>query len=263
MRRSRLTAWVIALFCLSLLPASLADDSPPPAGSQGTAADEILASRVAEIRQALVLLSRRVEERDTRKAAIEEEIQRLTDLLNTMTKEEAPEPEDTPSDVREVAFRPPLLKKVEKDTPIALICANQRVRIVDLDEFSDAVDARLKTLTSVLAIDGSMFPAGDYNMRIDLKITGNFATISQTLIERPDRPGETLDEVKRTGSAVRKRIARIPKDSAVVQFAVYPDSYEVLREVRSIVWDSDQAVNWIPLKHGEPVPFGSGGPSAQ
>jgi hypothetical protein len=44
----------------------------------------------------------------------------------------------------------------------------------------------------------------------------------------------------------------------VVQFAVYPDSYDVFRKARELVWQrKGLRLNWQPMNHGDKIQFGS------
>ena len=97
--------------------------------------------------------------------------------------------------------------------------------------------------------------AGDF----DLKVTVAGLSRSEELVLKPDRTGETPEQAKARGSALLTRLGKLKPEENVLQFCVYPDSFEVFRELRAVAWEWDfDEVGWMPVPVGAPIRLGGG-----
>jgi hypothetical protein len=65
--------------------------------------------------------------------------------------------------------------------------------------------------------------------------------------------GETVADALKTGSAFRRVVDGLPRDSSAVTFWVYPDSFAVYRQLRDFLADRDITVAGRPLPFGFPI----------
>lgn len=138
-----------------------------------------------------------------------------------------------------VTYRPPI-EQFTRKTPIRFVCQNQRVSVLPLDV---TVAERLQAFVSAerLGEDQSKsfefdLPKNDFLLRGEAgKIVARFEAV-----RKPDRPGETVDEIARPGSLFRTALEATPPcgpGTHCVLFYVWPDSFEVYRKARSLVWE--------------------------
>jgi hypothetical protein len=59
-------------------------------------------------------------------------------------------------------------------------------------------------------------------------------------------------------SKLQIRLGKIEASKAVIQFAVYPDSFDAFRSLRAKIWNKKFSVNWSPMSHGEVLTIGGG-----
>lgn len=231
-----------------------------------TGLEELLERRAAALRQQVAAVDRSLTAVSTRVPPLERELDRLAREIESVDlaepePEKPPEPQATPAP-RKVRFRPPLLRTVQLDTPLALVCKNGRVAILDMEAEGAAFEAMTKDqarIDAFLRAGGDTFPAGDFDVRITVIVLGQSVIISEQLVWKTDKPGEPGDEAVRPGSRLTSRLRSLDAAKSAIQFAVYPDSFEEFRAVRSLLWERGFAVNWFPIEHGKDVPLGSGG----
>lgn len=161
-------------------------------------------------------------------------------------------PKDEKKDGKEVDFRLPMARKSKRDTKLAIVCLNKRAYLADFEAIGEAIrddPAVLKTGGTVRAA------AGDF----DLKVTVAGLSRSEELVLKPDRPGEAPARAKAPGSAFLTRLGELKPEENVLQFCVYPDSFEAFRELRAAAWERDfDEVGWIPVPVGAPIRLGGG-----
>jgi hypothetical protein len=161
-------------------------------------------------------------------------------------------PKDEKKDGKEVDFRLPMARKSKRDTKLAIVCLNKRAYLADFE----AIDRAIRDDPAVLKTGGTVrAAAGDF----DLKVTVAGGVRSEELALKPDRTGETPEQAKSRGSAFLTRLAKLKPEENVLQFCVYPDSFDVFRELRAVAWEKDfDEVGWHPVPVGLPIRLGSG-----
>jgi hypothetical protein len=71
--------------------------------------------------------------------------------------------------------------------------------------------------------------------------------------------GETAAAIERAGSAARQAIEEANPETHIVQFAVYPDCFDLFRTLRRLAWERGLECNWVFFAPGEGIPVGPGG----
>ena len=232
--------------------------------AQNNAIRDMLASRVAALRAEIQGLDDEIARLDRQIPLTEDQIVALTKELGAIRipdpQEEIEEkPDDKP---RQVAFRPPQLREVDKKTPVILVCKDGVVTIIDLEEqdaaFEQILDdeAQLQDLLKA----GATLPAGDYEIEMSILTAGSrILGIKRKVVPRAGKRGESRDAILKTSSNLRKRLKLTVPEECVIQIYVYPDSFDVFRDVRSkILWPQKFGVNWFPKSHNETMSIGSG-----
>jgi hypothetical protein len=149
--------------------------------------------------------------------------------MATPKPDEKPPVEKPKGKTKKVPFRPPIEKTTDKLSGGVVICENNRATVYDLNA-SD---------------EGSQ----------------HFARQGNQLVRKPgpEHAGETVEEVRRSDSRVAREISSFNSAKTYLQFAVFPDSYEVFRAAREAAWQGRFDVRWIPLPAGQPLEMGGGG----
>jgi hypothetical protein len=85
------------------------------------------------------------------------------------------------------------------------------------------------------------------------------------LIPKAGRQGESLEDFLRGTSSSRKRLGQLKPEDNIVQFMVYPDSYDTFRAAREVIYDLKFSTNWIPRTSVQPLVLsgGTGGVGTQ
>jgi hypothetical protein len=226
---------------------------------------EMLRHRTAALRQQLTSIQRRIDHIRTRTPLIEREVDRLlaeVEAIELPEPQPIEQPDDSDQPTRKVRFRPPILRKADLETPIAIVCKNERVAILDFEACRNAFKALIEDEDDLLAClkeGGKRLPAGDFDIKVTIGLRGGSVFVSREVAERSGQTGEPVRSALRESSRLRQRLSKIEADESAIQFAVYPDSFDEFREVRTMLWKSGFAVNWIPMKHGEEFGIGGGG----
>jgi hypothetical protein len=237
---------------------------------RGDAASDVITRRVAALRSQVQSLDAQINQLQQRMPPVEAEMDRLTREIGSLkapeTEDEKEEPEPQNSEPRKVQYRPPLLRVVKKDTPLAIVCQNKRILILDLDE-QDAAFKKIAdddaALQRFINAGGGKLPAGDFEIVVTItRITGG-ALISQKAIPRTDQSGDSSETALQPTARLQRRLASLDPEKNVLQFVVYPDSFDAFRTVRKPLWERGFSVNWLPLEHGDPINVGGGDVRAQ
>jgi hypothetical protein len=229
----------------------------------GDAASDLLARRVASLKAQIQTTDAQIALLERRLAGIEKTIDDLVEQADAieMPEPEPEEEEDRKKQPREVAFRPPILRTMKLETPLALICEEGRVYTLDFDRSNKAIKTCMDNEASLMQFinaKGGTFDAGDYDRVLTLTIRGNDVAISDRYARKSgSNLGEPHQDAVGSSSRLRKRLAELNAAKSAIQFAVYPDSFDMFRDVRQIVWDGKFNVNWNPMVHGEKLSVGA------
>lgn len=196
------------------------------------------------------------------------ELQRTVDeLIEELASAEAPiaEPkpkEETQSQPKQVAFRPPLVQLSAK-RGIFFVCEDRRLSFCDIPTAARLIAQRRRSGlprpkpggTSKLMVT---VPNGDYDVVAEIFTRGKTVYLQQRMVRKRGRRGQTIDEVLRPGSLCRRTIQRADPKTMRIDFTVFPDSFELFRAVRQLAWDAGFDVGWDPWTTGKPLRFGAG-----
>jgi hypothetical protein len=231
---------------------------------------ELLLRRIGALRGELEAIGGQITELERKMPVVETAIDQLTERLGSLQMRQSDEkvPEAASGKPQLVGFRPPILHTVtgNLEFPIVIVCQNRSVKIVDLEQKSEALKAIVNDSSKLEAFrqaKGGTLPAGDF----DMQITINSLFVEQQLVERENVKGETMETARQPSSRVQQRLRKIEPGKAILQFAVYPDSFDLFRALRSSVWEQNHgSIKWILMQHGEKLNFsaaGSGGVGVQ
>lgn len=162
-------------------------------------------------------------------------------------------------------------------TPFIIVCDGRKAYLIDSERvghaFNKAVervkldDENVKRLTSGGRVFVGHEPVsnGDYDIKSMILSSSSVGNGTHRLIpeeieltRKPTATGETLEQARSPGSALQIRLASLKPDENIIQFNVFPDSYEHFQQVRQMVVDRKFAVAWYPLRKGAPITLGSG-----
>ncbi len=160
--------------------------------------------------------------------------------------------------------RTPFVHKTEK-IPVFFECRNKRCVPIDKEGLHNEIDKRIKKLyKSDVRLTGSKILSlmedeeiGDAYYKVDLPKL--FLENIFVLIPKEEDIGEDRKEIKKTDSIFLQIIRNLDPKKHFVFVLVRPDSFEVYREARNLIWDEDLEIGWEPMTAGKFVSFGTKG----
>jgi hypothetical protein len=207
----------------------------------------------------------------------QDEIEKLRSQIAEMDREAArmqpkeyADPEGKEGKPVQVAFRPPMLRATQKRAAVTFIMLHNRAYFYKDVELLNAVNEILSDLNKAVAADKDTsgfeagivrrLPGGDFNVTIKVsnlkRIPGGFSAVFQgTLGVKPDAKGETEAEARTAGSNYSVLINALDADQSLVEFGVYPDSFDLFRSLRGPVLDRGLGYKWDPYVAGEDVVY--------
>jgi hypothetical protein len=244
----------LALVALAAAAAAQSSAPKPSSPNQEVATTpDPLAHRVASLKAQIRVADEQIAVLQQRMPELERQLDKLAERAGAVqlrNKEEETEP-SVKAPPREVAFGTPIALKAKKKTPILLVCEEGRVSIADFEMVKRELDRTLTTAASkqrFVESKGGTFDADDFEVRVALIILGPIAIPQQQAIRKRGRAGESLEEVRLSSSRLRQRLGRLRTQAhdSVIQFAVYPDSYDVFRAVRQMAWEKavEVCITW-------------------
>ncbi|MBI5787830.1 MAG: hypothetical protein HZA78_03110 [Candidatus Schekmanbacteria bacterium] len=164
-------------------------------------------------------------------------------------------------------FRTPLARKSEKE-PLFFECSNGRVAYIDkvtldkkMEEYRQAIHLRgLKEVEIQQMAESKLYKIESEHYQLDLERL-NVDNL-MVLVPRKADQGESVQKLDQAESAYKKLVKGIDTEKNFVFFIVRPDSFDVFRKARKLLWDSNIQAGWEPLKAGRPITFGSVGRQA-
>jgi hypothetical protein len=179
-----------------------------------------------------------------------------------------------PSAKKALRFRTPVSQPVHSDE-IMFECGNGRVTFIDLsamlDEMKNGLDGKTQTLRRQWQVRAIAGPVGPFQMTYLLeRERGPFegmlagtgpdpnASFRYGLSSWQVEPialtrGESLDQAMKPGSEFRQVVDHLDARETTVTFWVYPDSFEVFRQLRDYLYRRDMIVAGRPLPQGIPI----------
>jgi len=168
---------------------------------------------------------------------------------------------------RKVKFRPPLAHIVNKPKSLILVCEEGRITPVDItldlaefenaDEFGAAARTVVETgAEQEVRMVGRL---GAFDVRVRLKKMQDVAQqAGHWLVRKDGHLGESVEAINAAESKIGNRLRTADPETTRIAFAVYPDSFEAFRQLRTLVWERGFDVNWIPMESGTPIRLGGG-----
>lgn len=200
--------------------------------------------------------------------AVRSELQELTRLISSLQSASAkpPAPREN-AGAKVIEFRPPLAYVSTRPNVIAFVCENNAVTAVDLKEVTKGIlqnsgarlAAREKAKESGVPQELLLStPNGAFDAKSVISNGQQGLSEQLSLARKSGFPGETVARSSDPNSEFAKVIGRYRSENTLVQFAVYPDSYECFRELRSRLWKIGFEIYWHPVESGGAPPLGSG-----
>lgn len=187
-------------------------------------------------------------------------------------------------EIRALEQLPPLKKTVHYRTPVSrpvdseellFECRNQRVTFIDiaglLQEVRNDIEEKGKLLQTQWQVTGVAGPIGAFRLRYTLErerglldaVSGQVVPqssggyrygLSEWQVE-PILPtsGETAAAALAEGSEFRQIADRLDPQLTAVTFWVYPDSFDLYRRLRDLLYEHDVVVAGRPLPEGIPI----------
>ncbi len=164
-------------------------------------------------------------------------------------------------------FRTPFARKTEKK-PLFFECRNERVLFINknkmhekLEEYRFKIEEQQLTDIEIKEkIQSKYYTIEDDHYYADLnKFVFNDLEV---FLPKEGKHGETVGQLSAELSEFKSLAQNIDPDKNFVFFLVRPDSYDVFRKARKILWKLDIQAGWEPLVPGRQIMFGSKGRSA-
>jgi hypothetical protein len=157
-------------------------------------------------------------------------------------------------DVTELQFRLPLSRESARQTNLGIVCLKKRIYLLDFESMGDALKKEVERKSPFLKSGGVLkVPEGDYD--VEISVTPDF---SARAVLKKSSEGETVEDAVRPGSALLRRLADLPSDDNLLQFCVYPDSYDQFLQLRKLAYEKAYEVGWRPMPVGKLITIGDG-----
>lgn len=255
------------ILSVGMLLISALSVSAQPASPSADSVDAAL-KRAAMLRAELQTLDSEMKNLSQRLPAMKAELDAMLKRIENVqiAKEvKTPEQSDNKKETQNVEFRPPLRRESKKATSLGIICQNQKLFILDLDALEKAAK---DNQTTVMRTGGMLTLAtGDYDVKVAVtQINLGDRTLflpNMELIMKSGRSGETWSEAAGPSSVFRKFLGGLSPDKSMLQFVVYPDSYDLFRSARAVAWERKFELGWNASQVGDPIRIGSGAGVAQ
>jgi hypothetical protein len=130
----------------------------------------------------------------------------------------------------------------------------KRIYLLDLESMGAALKKEVERKSPFLKSGGVLkVPDGDYD--VEISVTPDI-TVRAVLKKSSD--GETIEEAIRPGSALLRRLAELSPEETLLQFCVYPDSYDQFMQLRKLAYEKAYEVGWRPMPVGKLITIGDG-----
>jgi uncharacterized small protein (DUF1192 family) len=254
-------AWFCAGGRDASMPGQLAAQEPSRGASQNPPPEDDAARKVK-------LLEEGIEQTVEVLSVLEIRITRLRNGVESIRGEIAKigragkrPPGPGPKPPRQVLFRPPLEQFTDKKA-VLLVCENNRVSLVDIDGIHAQylpIDKRAKNNRGKEEFRFEV-PGSDFRFEGSVDYSTGKRRLRMAAVRLPGRDGETLEEIQRPESRLKRKIAGRSTAEYYVTFAVWHDSFEAFLKARSLAWDAGFDVGWTPMSSGEKMELGGSGP---
>ena len=82
-----------------------------------------------------------------------------------------------------------------------------------------------------------------------------FLPYRTVLVPKENWGGESIEQIQQENSKFMKLANSIDQRTHYAFFFVRPDSYQIYRAAREILWQKDKEVGWVPREYADPIMF--------
>lgn len=195
----------------------------------------------------------------------------LIDQLATLQPPEKDEPEvPKKPGLMQVEGRVPMTHLVENKKNILLILEAGRATQVDFVPINVASRTLRGTIITEARAgtkkrwEGVQTVAdGHWDFKYESWVEGDYLiSRSLALVRKPGHDGETGEQFD-GDSEIRRLLTNADAQGTTVQLAVYSDSFDLFRKIRSMAMKRGFEIGFEPVAPGEPIYIGAGGVSVQ
>jgi hypothetical protein len=244
--------------------------------AQGDASSVDGAIQVTVLEQELKQASEEIKTLEKRAPALADEADKLIQQLNELPPKvvKPPDPPD-PNKPLQVEFRPPFLRESKKPKGLVLMLESGRITVVQMKPLNDVINARWPQVESD-ALSGKTswdetWPVAGSPFDIQFKASatriagGVTLQYLRQLKRKPgdEHAGEPTSALQDASSKASEALRGAGPATHALQIAVYPDSFDAYRVIRSFAWKLGYEIGWVPVATGEMVGVGSGGIGVQ
>ncbi len=160
--------------------------------------------------------------------------------------------------------RTPFVRKTEKQ-PVILECRKNRIVPVNKIEIQQKLEDYLEEIRKnsfdydriAHSTNSELKDVGDKYYRVDLAKL--FRSNILALVPKAETQGESSQVLKEEAAEFQKVLQGIDSEKEFAFLLVRPDSFEVFRAARKLLWTHDVEIGWEPLSDGQLISFGSQG----
>jgi hypothetical protein len=276
----RAGGWLLGVVAVAGLSAGVAAQPP--------AAADAAQRRVAGLKLGLKAVDEENRDVEGRLKVLREDVEKLRSKVETIPAPAAPpvKKDDAKADATEIPFRPGAggaaaavpekkgAKEVDfrlarsrdsdRKSNLGVVCLERKVYLMNFPAINEAVREELRVNKDFIKTGGTVrAKAGDFDLKLTVTGGTQFG-LRRELVLKTDHAGESAERAKAPGSALRTRLDALDPAENVIQFCVYPDSFDTFREIRALVWGQKfDEVGWLPFRVGEPILLGGGPATAQ
>lgn len=237
--------------------AQQADDRaiPPGATSPPTAQEPLHERSPEQIDSMLQILLNDLEQAGRGLRASDERIEQIRQRINSLYEEtqtvRRPEKNEQPEEKpepRRVKFRPPMERLSDKEIR-HFVCQGDRISCIDYQQIGTIF--KEKTDNGKNKRGGVRFDLPDSDFEVVCHVESDEWRLHVT--RKPGHNGETWEEAQRPGAAFQKCLKGTDPEKFVLEFSVWPDSYDLFRKARAAAWQKKYEIDWTPQNAGEPL----------
>lgn len=183
--------------------------------------------------------------------------------------------EQLPPEKKVLRYRTPVSRPVEAEE-FLFECRQGRVTFIDIaalhEEVRRGLNDKMEALRQQWQITDTTAAVGAFRMRYTVERERQFTDALATSTPTADagfrggvseaelepvlpRRGETASEALTPGSQFRRIADALDSEAAAVTFFVYPDSFDLFRQLREHLYDRNVVVAGRPLTHDRPIAF--------
>ncbi len=191
---------------------------------------------------------------------INDHIEQENNLINELNSELNKLKEEK---TQNVLYKNPILRKTNKES-LLFECRNNHIAFIDFDLVGDEFMEYIKkgsTLDRMGSQNEYMFPEyshiENYQVKTTIKNRNYRDAAYIEFIFKPNtewkNSGDDIDNINNPNSNFNRIVSSINSHKQFVRFYIGPDSFNIFRAARDILWENNIDSNWIPKETDEDV----------